>query len=161
ALALRVRLREAGFEPYVYDPRTSRPPAQVDEWDRMGSVWADIDTAGEHVNISHLRKPIERAAYVLLLDDALSADKIRSRHVQGEVSYASCLRRLSSKAPTVIGMPPQVARSFVFESGAETLRDELPQLRRGARPWLTLPRMCWISGLALAAAAVSAATAMH
>lgn len=155
ALALRPLMREAGFDPFLYDPRLWRPPAQVDGSNR-GSVWVDIETAGREVNIAHLCGPIEGAACVLLLDDADRVQDIKSWHVQAEAIYARWLSQWYSTGPPLVALPPAQARALVLDGDVDQVRQVLPALWRRAWPWMTYPRLR-IALLAAMGAALAAA----
>lgn len=159
ALALSLRLRQAGFEACIYDPRAPRPPSQVDEWERVRHVWADMATAGDMVNISHLRGPLERAAFVLLLDDAEDASAIESDHTRGEILFANLLSRLRRRAPAIVAVPPAHVRELVLEGSADDLRRTLQALGRRHRWRLTVPLMSAALAVVLALVAAAALAA--
>ena len=157
ALALRPMMREAGFDPFLYDPRLWRPPAQVERW-KSGSLWVDFETVGREVNIAHLRGPIESAACVLLLDDANRVQDIESWHVQAEATYARWLSHWYSAGPPLVALPPAQARALVLDGDVDQVRQMLPALWRRARPWLPYPRLR--IALLVAMGAALAATAL-
>jgi hypothetical protein len=155
ALALRSRLRDAGFSPYVYDPRRFRLPAHVERFEVDAPMWADLENAGAIVNISHLRPDIDAASYVLVLDDARRVADIDSWHIQGEVVYAAWLARVGPGGPAVVAMPPRLARALVLEGSPESLRGGLVRLGQRVRPLVTFVRAGYAVIAALGLALVS------
>lgn len=141
AIALRPLLRQAGFEPFVYNPSLSRPPAQMAAWGSDRLLWVDIDTAGEQVNISHLREPIESSACLLLLDDAPRIAQIESWHVRAEVLYAWWLAHWGPGEPSVVALPPALARALVLSGDIVHVGAALTSLMRQAKPRFTYPRV--------------------
>ena len=156
ALALRARLRSAGFDAYVYDSRLFRPPAYVEPLETATRIWADIDTFGGRVNISHLCPHIEAAAYVVLLGGAENVGQIDSWHTQGEIAYAQWLGRIGPRSPAIVALPTNLARMLVLESDAEHLRKSLAIVGRGGRPRVTFARLNIAIAVALSALVVTA-----
>jgi hypothetical protein len=157
AIALRALLRQAGFEPFVYNPWLSRPPAQMAAWGSDRLVWADLDTAGDQVNISHLREPLESSACLLLLDDASRVDQIESWHVRAEVLYAWWQSHWGPGEPSVVALQPALARALVLSGDTAHVRDALTSLMQQAKPWFTYPR---VRNAALAVLVVSSVAAI-